>query len=227
MKPFSLLASLIFAVLMTLTGVSAARAEPEVFAPERVGSIYWYLGGGAYHPESNAQLSNQEGRFGIVAGLGYRYSRWLAWEAGLLDGYQKMDTPPGILPAGYGTLFQGTVDPQASLSTSGVTVTARFIYPLGRLEPYAGGGIGIYKIELRATGQQLGFPTEASYGATELGWHMLAGADVHLTEKTSLGVEFRRCKVSADLGSVVPGRVEAGGDFISLMLRGHFAAFGS
>lgn len=218
MKTFSLVAGRLLFALLTVTGASAG-AEPGMFAPERSGNYYWYLGGGGYRPDSNAQLSNQEGRFGIAGGLGYRYSSGLAWEADFLDGFQKLDTPATILPAGYGTTLQGTVDQQATLSTLGVAATARFIYPLGRLEPYAGGGVGWYDIELRATGQQQGIPMEFISHASGPGWHVLAGADYHLSNRTSLGVEFRLRKIRVDMDNIALGRVEVGGSFVSLLLR--------
>jgi opacity protein-like surface antigen len=215
MKTFSLVASRLLLLVSAVSGSSAVLADPDMFAPERNGRAYWYLGAGAYRPDINAQLSNQQGKFGLVAGAGYRASAQLAWELDLFEGYQKLDTPTSISPG----LF-GTVDAQASLSTMGIAATARYIYPLGRLEPYAGGGAGLYEIRLRASGQQLGLPAEFVMRSTELGWHVLAGADYYVGSTIALGVEFRLRKVSANFDGVVPGQVEAGGRFVTLMLRG-------
>lgn len=219
MKIFSLDTSRLIFFLIAVTGASAALAEPDMFVPERVGKFYWFAGGGLYHPDSNSQLSNQDGRFGLGGGAGYRYSSTLAWEMDLLEGYQEIDTPTTILPAGYGTILQGTVDSRASLSTMGLAATAKFIYPLGRFEPYVGGGIGIYNIKLRATGQQLGISNEFTYSAREYGLHVLAGVDYYITNGKSLGVEFRKRKITTELENVVPGRVDVGGSFLSVIFR--------
>lgn len=219
MKTISLYAIRLIFFLVAITGASVVLAEPDIFAPERIGKFYWYAEGGLYNPDSNAQIRNQDGRFGLGVGAGYRYSPMLAWEMDILDGYQKMDTPSTILPAGYGTIFQGTVDPQASLSIVGLAASAKFVYPLGRFEPYAGGGIGIYDITLRATGQQIGISNDVTYSSHEYGVHMILGADYYLTNRMSLGIEFRKRKITTELESVVPGKLAVGGSFLSLMFR--------
>ncbi len=214
MKPFYGYSSRTIVFLIALLGASDVLAEPDMFAPERVGRPYWHIGAGAYIPDGNSQLGNQEGRFDLLLGGGYRHSANMAWELDFLSAWQNFDTPATISPP-----FLGSVDPRSSLSTEGVSGTAKFIYPLGRLEVYAGGGMGIYSVKFRATGQQLGFPGALERSSTALGVHLVAGADFYVTDKSALGIELRNTKVNASLGSIVPGDIKAGGSCVSLLLR--------
>lgn len=200
--------------LMALLCAADLLAEPEMFASGRIGKPYWYAGAGKYSPDGNAQLGDQEGKFDLLAGGGYRASANFAWELDLLSGHQNVNTPASIVPS-----FFGTVDPRSSLDTTGFAGTAKYIYPLGRLEPYAGGGIGLYTVRFRATGQQLGFPGELTRDTTTFGMHLVAGADFYVTNSTALGIEWRKIAVKANLGDIIPGEIDAGGNCLSLILR--------
>ncbi len=200
--------------LLALLGAAPVLAEPEMFSSGRIGKPYWYAGAGKFNPDGNAQLGDQEGKFDLLVGGGYRASANFSWELDLLLGHQNVDTPASIVPSIF-----GTVDPRSSLDTTGVAGTVKYVYPLGRLEPYAGGGIGIYTVRFRATGQQFGFPGELTRDATTLGLHLVAGADFYVTDSTALGIELRKVRVRANLGDVIPGEIDAGGSCISLLLR--------
>lgn len=214
MKPFYAYTSDRIVVLIALLVASPAFAEPGLFAPERIGMPYWYMGGGGYTPDVNSQLSHQEGRFELQLGAGYRESENFAWGLDYLWAHQSVDTPATITAP-----FLGTVDPRSSLDTSGIAATAKFIFPVGRFEPYAGGGLGIYNVKFKATGQQLGFAGDLERNSIDWGFHFVAGADCYVTDKTSLGIEFRHIRVQSDLGNIAPGKIEGGGSFVSLVLR--------
>ncbi len=63
---------------IALLSASDAVAEPDMFTPKRVGVPYWYIGAGDFTPDTNSQISNQEGKFTFLWGGGYRYSANLA-----------------------------------------------------------------------------------------------------------------------------------------------------
>ncbi|HEX2720543.1 MAG TPA: outer membrane beta-barrel protein, partial [Candidatus Deferrimicrobium sp.] len=74
-----------------------------------------------------------------------------------------------------------------------VTVTGKGIYPLGRVELYAGAGIGAYfaKAEL---GSQ-------SYNDTALGWHILTGVNLNVMPNLFLGAEIKYLHVKPSFGT--------------------------
>jgi opacity protein-like surface antigen len=199
--------------LLALMGVGAAQAG-EMFAPERTGQIDWHIGAGKFSPTANSQLGDQEGKYDLLLGMSYRSSANLAWDIDLLWAHQNVDTPATIAPP-----LWGTVDPRSSLDVSGIAGGARYIWPLGRLEPYVGGGVGVYQVRLHATGQQFGIPEDMTITSTEVGLHALAGIDYAVSAHTSLGCELRYVRVQTSLGSVLPGSLEAGGRMLSLVWR--------
>jgi opacity protein-like surface antigen len=197
--------------------LEAAAQSANMFAPERVGR--WYLSGGlgGFAEESNPQLANQDGDFGLTISGGYRLSPYVALEADALLTHQDFDTPATI-PAP----FLGTVDSRADLYTNGIGVLVKFILPLNRLELYAGAGLGAYVTTLRVEGTVLGVPAELEDDDTDVGYQVLAGADLFVSRYVSVGLEYRRFKLDANFGALVPGKLDVGGDLFLATVRGHF-----
>ena len=175
------------------------HAQAGMFEPERVGR--WYLSGaaGAFNEKTNAQLANLNGQFGLAIGAGYRLTPHVALEIEGLFASQRVDTPSTI-PG----LALGTADGRANVYTRGIGGLVKFILPLDRLELYVGGGLGIYNTTLW----------------TDVGFQAMAGADFFISRHVSVGVEYRRLKLDAVLGTLVPG-VDLGGDFLFATVRAH------
>lgn len=199
-------------VLAVAIGVSlplTARAEGAgMFAPDRVGR--WYGGGGlgGFSEESNFQLGNEDGRFGNFISGGYRLGSWIALEADGLISLQEVDAPS--------TIFAPTS--RTDLTTAGIGAVVKFILPMDRVEIYAGGGLGVYTSRIR---------TETAIGDierddTDIGYQALAGLDVFVSRRVSLGLEYRKFKLDANFGPTIPGKLEVGGDFFFATVRGHF-----
>lgn len=197
--------------------LEAAAQSANMFAPERVGR--WYLSGGlgGYAEESNPQLANQDGDFGLAISGGYRLSPHVAIEADAMLTHQDFDTPTTI-PAP----FLGTVDSRSDLYTNGLGVLAKFILPLDRVELYAGAGIGFYATTLRVEGTVLGVPAELEDDDTDVGYQAVAGADFFVSRHVSVGFEYRRFKLDANFGALIPGTLDMGGDLYMATVRGHF-----
>lgn len=206
-------------LLIALAGLplQAMAQSANMFAPERVGR--WYIAGalGGYAEESNPQLANQDGDFGLAISGGYRLSPYVAIEADAVLVHQDFDTPTTI-PAP----FLGTVDSRADLYTNGLGVLAKFILPLDRVELYAGAGIGVYATTLRVEGTVLGVPTELEDDDTDVGYQAVAGADFFVSRHVSVGFEYRRFKLDANFGALIPGTLDMGGDLYMATVRGHF-----
>ncbi|HEY6094701.1 MAG TPA: outer membrane beta-barrel protein [Gallionellaceae bacterium] len=200
--------------MLALLGTAAAQADPDMFAAERTGQLGWHIGVGQFTPAGNSQLGDQEGKFDLLLGMSYRTSANLAWDIDLLLLHQNVDTPASITPP-----LWGTVDSRSALDVTGIAGGARYIWPLGRWEPYLGGGLGVYEVRLNASGQQFGIPEDLTVSSTELGVHALAGIDYAVSAHTTLGCEMRYVRVQTSLGSVLPGTLEAGGRTVSLVWR--------
>lgn len=185
-----------------------AVADTEMFAPERVGS--WYLGGGigGFREESNSQISNAEGDFGLAFSGGYRLSRNIALEIDGLFSHQEFDTPPSAGGTRRSDLF-----------TNGVGGVVKLILPIDRVELYVGGGLGLYTSRVEVDGNIL----EQDEDDTDIGYQLLAGADFFVSRHVSVGFEYRKFKLDADFGGTLPGgKIDTGGDFMFVTVRGHF-----
>jgi opacity protein-like surface antigen len=191
-------------ILSPLAGADSAG----MFAPERVGR--WYLGGGVggYWEESNSQLRNQDGKAGGFVSGGYRLSTNVALEIDGLVSSQEL-----------GQVATLPVTPDHTyLNTAGLGGVAKFILPLNRIELYAGAGLGIYTTQLRAEGSTL----TVSQDDTNIGLQALLGADYFFSRTISVGLEYRKLKVRADFAPTLPGKIDAGGDFLLATVRAHF-----
>ncbi|MBC8008148.1 MAG: porin family protein [Prolixibacteraceae bacterium] len=187
-------------VLATLAAIPMfSHAQDKIFEPERVGR--WYLSGaaGASIEETNTQFFDQDDRFGLAIGAGYRLSRHFALEIEGLFASQHVDTTSSI-PG----LALGSADDGANLYSRGIGGLLKFILPLDRLELYVGGGVGIYSTTL----------------LTDVGFQAIAGADFFVSRRISVGLEFRRLNLDAIIGALVP-ELELGGDFLFVTVRSH------
>jgi opacity protein-like surface antigen len=199
--------SLIFASI-TLSPLIAGADSSGMFAPERVGR--WYIGGGlgGFKEESNSQLQNQNGQYAGFFSGGYRATPNIALDIDGLLYNQRLDTPPTV----------SSSNSRSRLDTAGVGGVVKFILPMDRVELYVGGGMGVYNTSLRV--RDSSFRSERE--DTHVGYQGLVGADVFVSRYVSVGVEYRKVKLHADLEPTIPGKIDAGGDFLFATVRGHF-----
>lgn len=197
----------VWVALGTLSPLAGADSSA-MFAPERVGR--WSLGGGVggYWEDSNDQLRSQDGKAGGFISGGYRLSPNVAVEIDGLFSSQEI-----------GQVAALPVTPDHTyLNTAGLGGVAKFVLPLNRIELYAGAGLGIYTTQLRAEGSTY----VVSQDDTNIGLQALLGADYFLSRTISLGLEYRKLKLRADFGPILPGKIDAGGDFLLATARAHF-----
>jgi len=191
-------ARLVLAVLTAIPMCCLAQANTNMFEPERVGRWYLFGAAGAIKDETNSQLVNLDSQFGLAIGAGYRLTPHVALEIEGLFASQRVETSSTIVGLALGS------DGRADIYTRGIGGLVKFILPLNRVELFVGGGLGIYNTSL----------------LTDVGFQAMAGADIFISRRISVGVEYRRLKFDAVLGSLVPG-VDLGGDFLFVTVRGH------
>ncbi len=197
-------------ILLALSGMTAgpSHGDAGMFAPERVGR--WYLGGGVggFAEESESQLRNQSGQVANFFSGGYRLSRNFALEIDGLFYNQRIDTPPAVASSRT----------RSRLYVGGPSGVLKLILPVERLELYAGAGVGVYNTTLR--------DNESSFRSEEddtgVGVQGLVGADYFVSRNISVGMEYRKFKLRAELDPSIPGKIDVGGDFLFVTVRGHF-----
>jgi opacity protein-like surface antigen len=206
-------------VVLALVAVIPMHAEAQIkmFEPERVGHWYLSAAAGAFSEKTNSQLVNQDGQFGLAISGGYRLTPHVALEIDGLYASQHIDTPLTVPPSAL-----GSPNGRADLYSGGIGGLVKFILPLDRVELYVGGGLGIYSTTLLVKGSVLGAHAELTKSDTSVGYQAVAGADVFVTRRISMGLEYRRFKLDANLGALIPGDLDVGGDFLFATVRGHF-----
>jgi opacity protein-like surface antigen len=199
--------SLIFAVI-TLSPLIAGADSSGMFAPERVGR--WYIGGGlgGFKEQSNSQLQNQNGQYAGFFSGGYRATPNIALDIDGLFYNQRLDTPPTV----------SSSNSRSRLDSTGAGGLVKFILPLDRVELYVGGGLGVYNTSLRVHNSSF----QSERDDTHVGYQGLVGADFFVSRYVSVGIEYRKVKLNTDLEPTIPGKIDAGGDFLFATVRGHF-----
>ena len=203
----------LFVGFFFIASLASAAEDAQSPAPNLTGKRYVSFGVGSYSPDRDPQLADENGKYALAFTLGSRYSRHVAWEIELSQDYYSVNTPPGFAP---GSLF-GSAG-RADLTKLGLGGNVRLIYPLGRFEPYIGGGAGLYWTEIDAST----FFTTVKRRDTGPGLLLLAGAEYVFGERGhSLGIQYRKLNLSASFGAGI-GDVDVGGSHLLLTYRASF-----
>ena len=204
-----------------------ARSTAEVFTSANADKFYAFGGFARLFPDIDGRLQGENPSIlNLIAGGGYRDSPNLAIEINFLFSFRTFDTPPTAQPPA-GTFRAGTL--ASSMLTLGAAATVKYNFTAGRVAPYFGGGLGIYATKFLTTSESPFCPGSSddcantgprvSARSTRPGYHALAGADVYLTRKDMLAAEVRYLKLDADFGSILPGKINAGGTFVWIGYR--------
>jgi opacity protein-like surface antigen len=169
------------------------HTQIQMFEPERVGRWYLSGAGGSFKQDTDADIGKYHGQYGLAIGAGYRLRPHLGLEIDGLFASQRFEIDSAVI----------STDAHANLT--GIGGLVKLILPLDRVELYVGGGVGIYSTTFWS----------------DVGFQGVAGLDLFLSRHLSVGVEYRRLKLDAFVGALVPG-FDLGGDFVFATVRGHF-----
>ena len=180
-----------------------------------------YLGVTAMRPDADPQLTGQDGHVALAAGMVWRRSRHLAIDLGVLDTGQKANMPrverSRTAPAGARN--------DAHINVDGIFLGVRLFYPLWKLDPYVGGGVGYYASEVSNLGALAHFvlpPDFSKRHDNRIGTHYLVGIEVPLSETARLVVEYRKLMLDANFGPEFGGKTKVGGNMTIVALRSVF-----
>lgn len=171
--------------VITLLAVSTAAAD----------SAYFSVKGGAFMPSGKEHgtansLKSFDTGYAAELAFGYRPESYAALELGT-----------GVYSAS-GTVTDAVARSEKTLYGVPVTLTAKAILELEKLELFAGAGAGYY---FTFIDQKLSFtnggiaPVDESSHGSALGYHLVAGGDLKLSENFRLGADFKWFSVKPDL----------------------------
>jgi opacity protein-like surface antigen len=172
----------------------------------------WYIGGGlgGFAEEDNSQITGQDAEFATFFSGGYRASPNVAVEATAMHWGQDFATP--------GTITLPGAEARTDLYSFGVGGQVKFFLPLDSMDLFAGAGLGLYTTNLKVKGSS----SEIDENDTDLGIQALLGVDVFVSNRISVGLEYRWLKLDANFEPHIPGDIDVGGHFFFATVRGYF-----
>jgi opacity protein-like surface antigen len=191
----------------------------QVFGESRAGALYIGGGLGGFSEESNAQMPGANGKGAGFFGVGFRASPYVAVEAELIGWKQDFPTTAGIITAAQFS----SQDARTDISTGGLGGLVKVFLPLDRVDLYAGAGLGLYSTTLKVSGTSGGgAPIKIDETDDDVGYQLLLGADVYVSRRITVGLEYRWLKLDASFEPFLAGKIDAGGQFLFATVRGHF-----
>ena len=176
--------------------------------------LYVSLNAASFDPVGNAGKLHFDGRaYGWGATVGYALNPHVGIDAEFLWATSDHERLGAIIP--------GTTSNDVRIGTLGLNLNLRLSYPLGRWTPFVTLGAGQYSTDLmtKRPGDS-GFTTEGPPSCSnDAGYLIGIGIAFQLREKSWLDLSWRRLDLDADFGGYSSGRIDAGGDLITLSLR--------
>jgi hypothetical protein len=188
---------------------------PEPLAPRTFG-VYGG-GGGTWPVSSQGQLPSAQGGAALALGGTWRPEHWMTLEAQAQYLGSSYSAAAAVRPPGY-TSFAAQLD----LNQTMLSLLVRLGWPIGIVEPWAGGGpvfdFGLLSWPAASTS---GLPTTVSSSAFGVGAVAAVGVDVAVGRNVVLGARWSWLWCQLDFGSLSNGRAPVGGQ--SLLVAGGYA----
>lgn len=204
-------------ILASALVVPIAAADPDEAAPSRKKQkSYFFVHGGSFDGEQSfTSLGDDSGSVSVALGIGRPFHRGLATEFEVLI---------------FGTSYEESAlrarshdDPfETSFTTLALMTNLKARHAFGRFRPSAGIGLGFGLTELSVVDTSVIFaastPLEDEFG---LVGQLTVGADVRITRRGYLGLEFRNIEVLDDF-EWHGERIDPGGTTFLLTYRHQF-----
>ena len=179
--------------LLAAAAIAAAASLAHAQAPvERPYYVNARLG--AYMPQDE---DLDDAGFGAgVAGevaIGRRFTPMFAAELGVGHFRSSSDAVTFFDPD-----VGGDVSVDFDIAVTPIVATAKLLLPAGALEPYALAGAGVYLAEMTGNATVGGMSASVSDKDNVFGFHLGAGAAIHVTPAASLGLELRYVIANAE-----------------------------
>ena len=212
------------AVLVIGLGLQSIGASGALGAEGPAGRRILYaacLGGPFFVGGNPDQLTGEGVSFGLMLRAGVQVHSRLAFEADFQGNQLGWDSGPPVPPPP-----DGEFDAKRSLDSWGLSLSAKGMWPAGRLQPYAAGGFGFYRGEMTVHGSQVvgvwplifEMPITRKESNISPGIHLAGGLNVLLSRKAYVGLEFRRLWLNQDFGRLSGGDANLGGYSVMLSL---------
>jgi opacity protein-like surface antigen len=200
-------------VLTSLACLAAAADED--WAAQRRSA---YIGISRLQPEADTQLSGQDAKWGFAAGINWRFTRHVALGLELLYTGQEADMP--LLQESGSTSSAGRQ--RAHVYVYGLGGTLKLVYPVGKLQPYVGAGLGYYAAEISEFSSIPNFFLDSRFSERRdsgTGTHFALGLEYALSPTSALRFEYRWLSLQADFGPEFGGATKIGGGMPMLAFR--------
>jgi opacity protein-like surface antigen len=204
----------VLAIALCALSPLVALGQENAYAPSRGMS----LGVTSLRPDADRRLAGQEGHTGLIVGHTWRRSRHVAIDLSVLDTGQQANMPR-VERSGAATSGRRM---DAHINITGIAVGAKLIYPIGKLEPYAGAGVGYYAAEISSWGSivHLFLPSDfAKRSDSDVGTHLTLGVDYAVSPTALLSLEYRQLSLEANFGPEFGGKTKVGGGMIIVAIR--------
>lgn len=185
---------------------------------EYVPSRGMYFGVTSLRPDADRRLARQDGHTGLIVGHTWRRSRHLAIDLSVLDTGQQANMPK--VERSRAAASGSRRD--AQINVTGIALGAKLVYPVGKLEPYAGAGVGYYASEISSWGTivHLFLPSDfAKRSDSDIGTHLTLGLDYAVSPAALLSLEYRQLSLEANFGPEFGGRTKVGGGMVIVAIR--------
>lgn len=204
-------------VSMLMFSFSLAAEEVPMSSTGLPDIAEWYIYLGDHKGKETPGLVHPVAQFSLGLGIGFQYNKNVHLDIELIGVEKEYDTPPSIT-GGWFT----SIDDDMNLSSTGLCLNARFKQSLGKLEVYAGAGLGMFWSSLSLTGSTFGLPASHDEKSTDVGFQGIVGVGYQFAV-SNINLEYRQLNLDANFMAITGvNKNDVGGELILLVYRGKF-----
>lgn len=119
------------------------------------------------------------------------------------------------------SVLPGTADNDIHMASVALSMLLRASYPVWKLRPFVGGGVGFVDSDLYTTDASSGL-FENSAGGQAPGWQAFAGIGLPVEKRWHVDIGWRRIHLSQDFGISSDVEVKVGGNMLCVTISGGY-----